>query len=127
MQPKLHAPLPRQGTGVIIAGTTAYIGQFQRSIGPLVELRTTRMPVTTPSGKLPTGGNAVVMLTKDLARQVAAWRFMQFAAGPVGQTIRVRGTGYMPNDTLTLNDDKYFGAFCWEKPLFRPAMEQILP
>ena len=109
----------------MIMGTTAYIGQFQRSIGPAVELRTTRMPVITPGGKLPTGGNTVVMLTKDLARQAAAWRFMQFAAGPVGQTIMVRGTGYVPSNTLTLNDDRYLGAFYRENPLFRPAMEQI--
>ena len=73
----------------MIMGTTAYIGQFQRSIGPAVELRTTRMPVITPAGKLPTGGNAMVMLAKDPARQAAAWRLMQFAAGPVGQTIMV--------------------------------------
>lgn len=109
----------------MIFGTTAYIGQFQRSIGPDVELRTTRMPVITPDGKLPTGGNAVVMLARDPQRQAAAWRFMQFAAGPVGQTIMVRGTGYVPSSTLTLNDDRYLGAFYRENPLFRPAMEQI--
>lgn len=109
----------------MIMGTTAYIGQFQRSAGPGLELRTTRMPVITPGGKLPTGGNAVVMLTKDPARQKAAWEFMRFAAGPVGQTIMVRGTGYVPSNTLTLNDDRYLGAFYRENPLFRPAMEQI--
>ena len=109
----------------MIMGTTAYIGQFQRSIGPAVELRTTKMPVITPGGKLPTGGNAVVMLTKDAARQQAAWQFMRFAAGPVGQTIMVRGTGYVPSNTLTLNDDRYLGTFYRESPLFRPAMEQI--
>lgn len=109
----------------MIMGTTAYIGQFQRSIGPAVELRTTRMPVITPGGKLPTGGNAVVMLTKDAVRQQAAWQFMRFAAGPVGQTIMVRGTGYVPSNTLTLNDDRYLGVFYRESPLFRPAMEQI--
>ena len=109
----------------IIMGTTAYIGQFVKSIGPDVELRTTRMPVITPKGTLPTGGNAVVMLTKDAARQAAAWKFMQFAAGPVGQMIMVRGTGYVPSNTLTLTDDKYLGAFYRENPLFRPAEEQI--
>ena len=109
----------------IIMGTTAYIGQFQKSIGPQVELRTTRMPIITPGGKLPTGGNAVVMLTKDPARQQAAWAFMRFAAGPVGQTIMVRGTGYVPSNTLTLHDDRYLGAFYRENPLFRPAEEQI--
>ncbi len=109
----------------IIMGTTAYIGQFQRSAGPTVDLQTTRMPVITPGGKLPTGGNAVVMLTKDPARQAAAWQFMRFAAGPVGQTIMVRGTGYVPSNTLTLEDDRYLGAFYRENKLFRPAMEQI--
>jgi len=109
----------------IIMGTTAYIGQFQRSSGPGVELRTTRMPVIAPQGKLPTGGNAVVMLTKDPAKQQAALQFMRFAAGPVGQTIMVRGTGYVPSNTLTLNDDRFLGAFYRENPLFRPAMEQI--
>ncbi len=109
----------------MIFGTTAYIGQFQRSIGPDVELRTARMPVITPGGKLPTGGNAVVMLARDPARQEAAWRFMQFAAGPAGQTIMVRGTGYVPSNTLTLGDDRYLGAFYRDNPLFRPAVEQI--
>ena len=109
----------------IIMGTTAYIGQFQKSIGPDVELHTARMPVITPGGKLPTGGNAVVMLTREAYRHDAAWRFMQFAAGPVGQTIMVRGTGYVPSNTLTLNDDRYLGAFYRENPLFRPAEEQI--
>ena len=65
------------------------------------------------------------MLTKDPARQQAAWEFMRFAAGPVGQTIMVRGTGYVPSNTLTLNDDRYLGAFYRENPLFRPAEEQI--
>lgn len=109
----------------IIMGTTAYIGQFLKSIGPSVELHTTKMPVITPGGTLPTGGNAIVMLTKDPARQKAAWDFMRFAAGPVGQTIMVRGTGYVPSNTLTLNDDRYLGAFYRDNPLFRPAMEQI--
>jgi multiple sugar transport system substrate-binding protein len=109
----------------IIMGTTAYIGQFQRSSGPQMELRTAPMPVITPGGKLPTGGNAVVMLAREPARQEAAWRFMRFAAGPVGQTIMVRGTGYVPSNTLTLDDDRYLGAFYRENPLFRPAREQI--
>ncbi|GAC1342960.1 MAG: ABC transporter substrate-binding protein [Acetobacteraceae bacterium] len=109
----------------IIMGTTAYIGQFQRSIGPQVELRTTKMPVITPGGTLPTGGNASIMLTQDKAKQDAAWRFIAFATGPIGQTIMVRGTGYVPSNTLTLNDDRYLGAFYRDSPLFRPAMEQI--
>ena len=109
----------------IFMWTTAAIGNMVKSVNPAVELRTTRMPVISTQGRLPTGGNAVVLLAKDPARQDAAWKFMQFAAGPVGQTIMVRGTGYVPSNTLTLNDDKYLGTFYRESPLFRPAMEQI--
>jgi len=109
----------------LFMGTTAYLGGFLKSVGPQVELRTTRMPVITPQGKLPTGGNAAVMLTKDPARQEAAWRFIRFSTGPAGQTIMVRGTGYVPSNTLALNDAKYLADFYRNNPLFRPAMEQI--
>ena len=106
-------------------GTTAYLGSMIKSVGPQVELRTTRMPVITPQGRLPTGGNAAVVLTKDPARQEAAWRFVRFATGPVGQTIMVRGTGYVPSNTLTLDDPRYLAEFYRDNALFRPAMEQI--
>jgi multiple sugar transport system substrate-binding protein len=110
----------------IFSGTTAYIGSMLRSIGPTVELHTTRMPVIDPArGRLPTGGNAAVMLTKDPARQEAAWRFIAFATGPRGQTIMTRGTGYVPNNTIAPRDERYLGAFYRENPLFRPAMEQV--
>ena len=109
----------------IFMGTTAYIGSMVKSVGPEVELRTTRMPVITAEGRLPTGGNAAVMLAREPARQDAAWRFVRFAAGPVGQTIMVRGTGYVPSNTLALNDPRYLADFYRDSPLFRPAMEQI--
>ena len=109
----------------IFMGTTAYIGSMVKSVGREVELRSTRMPVISAEGRLPTGGNAAVVLARDAARQEAAFRFVSFAAGPVGQTMMVRGTGYVPSNTLTLDDDRYLGAFYRENPLFRPAMEQI--
>ncbi|TCZ51772.1 ABC transporter substrate-binding protein [Roseicella aquatilis] len=110
----------------IFSGTTAYIGSMLRSIGPSVELRTTKMPVIDPvRGRLPTGGNAAVMLTRDPSRQDAAWRFIAFATGPRGQEIMTRGTGYVPNNTIAPRDERYLGAFYRENPLFRPAMEQV--
>ncbi|WP_149535588.1 ABC transporter substrate-binding protein [Siccirubricoccus phaeus] len=110
----------------IFSGTTAYIGSMLRSIGPGVELRTTKMPVIdAEKGRLPTGGNAAVMLTKDPARQEAAWKFIAFAAGPRGQSIMTQGTGYVPSNTLAPTDERYLGAFYRENPLFRPAMEQL--
>jgi len=110
----------------IFSGTTAYIGSMQRSIGQGVDLRTTRMPViNAEKGRLPTGGNAAVMLTRDAARQDAAWKFITFATGPRGQELMTRGTGYVPCNTIAAADDRYLGGFYRENPLFRPAMEQM--
>ncbi|MGO8034204.1 hypothetical protein ACC712_38670, partial [Rhizobium ruizarguesonis] len=49
---------------------------------------------------LATGGNAVVILTHDAAKQDAAWKFAKFAAGPYGASVVVPGTGYVPNNEL---------------------------
>ena len=110
----------------MFSGTTAYIGSMQRSIGRDVELITTRMPVIDAAkGRLPTGGNAAVMLTRDPARQEAAWKFIAFATGPRGQELMTRGTGYVPCNTIAASDERHLGGFYRENPLFRPAMEQM--
>ena len=40
------------------------------------------------------------MFTKDGAKQKAAWEFIKFACGPVGATMMVKATGYMPATTI---------------------------
>ena len=110
----------------IFAGTTAYIGSMKRSIGGEVDLRTAKMPVIdADKGRLPTGGNAGVILTRDPARQEAAFRFLSFATGPRGQAIMTQGTGYVPSNTIAPADERYLGGFYRENPLYRPAMEQM--
>ncbi len=110
----------------IFAGTTAYIGSMKRSIGGEVDLRTAKMPVIdADKGRLPTGGNAGVILTRDPARQEAAFRFLSFATGPRGQAIMTQGTGYVPSNTIAPSDERYLGGFYRENPLYRPAMEQM--
>lgn len=110
----------------IFSGTTAYIGSMQRSIGRDVDLRTTKMPIIdADKGRLPTGGNAAVILTRDASRHEAAWKFVTFATGPRGQELMTRGTGYVPCNNIAARDDRFLGTFYRENPLFRPAMEQM--
>ena len=60
-----------------------------------------KIPLIDPeNGHLPTGGNAVVILTNDTAKQDAVWKFAKFAAGPYGASVVVPGTGYVPNNEL---------------------------
>jgi multiple sugar transport system substrate-binding protein len=86
--------------------------------------RTARFPAPGPNAKLPTGGAAAMMFTTDPARQAAAWRFMKFITGPQGATIMVKGTGYMPPNSLPANDPNLLKSFYAEKPNHVTSLSQ---
>jgi len=86
--------------------------------------RTVRFPVPGPDPKLPTGGAAAMMFATDPAQQAAAWRYMKFITGPVGATIMVKGTGYMPPNSLPANDPNMLKAFYAEKPNHLTSLSQ---
>src|SRR5262249_58451780 len=46
--------------------------------------------------RLPSGGNAAVIITDDPKKARAAYEYAMFAAGPIGTEIMVKGSGYMP-------------------------------
>lgn len=80
--------------------STAQLGRYNREIGGRFALQCARYPVTAANGRLPAGGNVAMMFTKDAAKQKAAWDFIKFACGPVGGTMMVKATGYMPATTV---------------------------
>ena len=80
--------------------STAQLGRYNREIGARFPLRCARYPLSAPGARLPAGGNVAMMFTKDGARQKAAWEFIKFACGPVGATMMVKATGYMPATTI---------------------------
>ena len=86
--------------------------------------RTVRFPVPGPDPKLPTGGAATMMFATDPARQAAAWRYMKFITGPVGATIMVKGTGYMPPNSVPANDPTMLKPFYAEKPNHLTSLSQ---
>lgn len=73
----------------------------------------------------PTGGSAIVMFTKDKAKQEAAWKYMQFASGPEGAKIVVANSGYAPTNALVLKDGKYLGKFYAKNENSRVAHAQV--
>jgi multiple sugar transport system substrate-binding protein len=85
--------------------------------------RTARFPVPGPNAKLPTGG-AAMMFATDPAKQAAAWKFMKFITGPVGATIMVKGTGYMPPNSLPANDPAMLKAYYAERPNYLTSLSQ---
>jgi multiple sugar transport system substrate-binding protein len=80
--------------------STAQLGRYNREIGGRFPLACARYPLSASGARLPAGGNVAMMFTKDAARQKAAWEFIKFACGPVGATMMVRATGYMPATTV---------------------------
>lgn len=106
--------------------TTGALRNTIKNVGDKFDLRTTHIPLIDPvNGKLPTGGNAAVMLTRDANKQEAAWKFIKFAAGPFGASVVVPGTGYVPNNELAATSSDYLGNFYKENPLFRAGLEQM--
>ncbi|MFO1079084.1 MAG: ABC transporter substrate-binding protein [Reyranellaceae bacterium] len=86
--------------------------------------RTARFPVPVPDAKLPTGGASALMFATEPARQAAAWKFMKFITGAEGATIMVKGTGYMPPNSLPANDPKMLKDFYAEKPNHLTSLSQ---
>ena len=86
--------------------------------------RTARFPVPGPDARLPTGGAAAMMFATDPVRQAAAWRFMKFITGPAGATIMVKGTGYMPPNSLPASDPAMLKTYYAEKPNYLTSLSQ---
>ncbi|MEZ2131601.1 MULTISPECIES: ABC transporter substrate-binding protein [unclassified Sinorhizobium] len=106
--------------------TTGALVNTIKNVGSKFDLRTAKIPLIDPvNGKLPTGGNAVVILTKDPVKQEAAWKFAKFAAGPYGASVVVPGTGYVPNNELAAKSPEYLGDFYQKNPLFRAGLSQM--
>ncbi|TRL39700.1 ABC transporter substrate-binding protein [Rhizobium straminoryzae] len=106
--------------------TTGALRNTIKNVGGKFDLRTAAIPLIDPAnGKLPTGGNAVVILTDDAAKQAAAWKFAKFAAGPYGASVVVPGTGYVPNNELAAKSSDYLGNFYKENPLFLAGLNQM--
>ncbi|MBS0549653.1 MAG: ABC transporter substrate-binding protein [Proteobacteria bacterium] len=86
--------------------------------------RTVRFPVPGPDARLPTGGAAAMMFATDPKQQAAAWKYMKFITGAQGATIMVKGTGYMPPNSLPANDPALLKPFYAEKPNHLTSLSQ---
>jgi multiple sugar transport system substrate-binding protein len=106
--------------------TTAQVRSISQSVGSNFALRTTGLPVIDPvKGRLPTGGAAGMIVTKDATKQAAAWRFLRYATSADGTTVMVKNTGYVPTNQVAVDDPKYLSDFYRQNPLFQAATRQM--
>jgi multiple sugar transport system substrate-binding protein len=109
----------------IFADSSSNLGTAIRQIGKSFELRTLRFPLGAADGRLPAGGNLAVMLSKDPEKQAAAWKYIRFATGPVGQTIMAQHTGYLPSNSIAINTPELLGDFYKANANFQTSIAQV--
>lgn len=109
----------------ILFTTPAHLTQVTGLVGNRFDFKTSTFPISNAEkGVIPTGGNAVVMLTQDAAKQKAAWEFMKFVTGPEAQKIVVEMTGYLPTNTRA-SGPEFLGPFYEKNPNYRTPILQI--
>lgn len=116
----------RAGTLGIIFTSSSGLSGFQQSAAGKFELKVGQFPISSTNAKLPAGGNGIVMLTEDSKKQKAAWEYIKFAVGPVGQNVMVQTTSYAPVNIAAIKDPDGLGKF-YEKHREYEIANQCLP
>jgi multiple sugar transport system substrate-binding protein len=113
------------GKIAIFADSSSNLGKATAAIGKSFTFRTYPFPLPSADGRLPAGGNAAMMLTKDAEKQKAVWKYIKFATGPIGQTIMARHTGYFPSNSIAINTPELLGDFYKSQPNYQTSLKQI--
>ncbi|WP_445490139.1 ABC transporter substrate-binding protein [Rhodopseudomonas sp. RCAM05734] len=122
-QPSMRATFAAGKTGIHITSTSD-LNKTTQMIGGKFELKTHIFPdVVSPAGRLPAGGNVVMILAKDKAKRDAAWEVVKFWTGPRGAAIMAETTGYMPPNKIA--NDVYLKDFYVKNPNNFTAVSQL--
>lgn len=104
--------------------TPAQVQNVENLVANKFQLKTTTFPLDNKAkGGVPTGGNAVVILTQDKAKQAAAWKYAKWVTGPEAQNIIVRITGYLPTN-IRATGAEYLAPYYAEHPNVATAARQ---
>ncbi|BBK37165.1 ABC transporter substrate-binding protein [Allostella sp. ATCC 35155] len=104
--------------------STSLLRVADDGVGGKFKWRTAVFPVPAADGRLPTGGNAALMFAATPEKQKGAWAFMKFISGADGATIMVKGTGYMPPNSLPADDPNRLKPFYATKPNHLTSLKQ---
>ncbi|MBI5132744.1 MAG: ABC transporter substrate-binding protein [Rhodopseudomonas palustris] len=122
-QPSMRATFAAGKTGIHITSTSD-LNKTTQMIGGKFTLKTIAFPdVVKPNGRLPAGGNVVLITAKDKAKRDAAWEVVKFWTGPKGAAIMAETTGYMPPNKVA--NDVYLKDFYEKNPNNYTAVSQL--
>jgi len=110
-------------TGLHVTSTSD-LNKVTQMVGDKFALKTHTFPdVVASTGRLPAGGNVVMILAKDKAKRDASWEVVKFWSGPKGAAIMAETTGYMPPNKVT--NDVYLKDFYVKNPNNYTAVKQL--
>lgn len=89
------------GIGIFIT-MSSMIPRLEQAAAGRFEVLSAPLPIEAPGGRLPAAGPVAVMLTRDLEKQKAVFELMKLAAGPEGQQLLAKGSGYMPANAVAV-------------------------
>lgn len=112
------------GTLGILVASSSRVAQLTDGAKGRFGVTATAFP-RTATGRVPGGGAAAMIHTKDRAKQAAAWDFVKFATGPIGSTEVVLRSGYIPGNAAAAEDPALLGGFYAANPNHRVMLEQI--
>ncbi|MDA9548626.1 sugar ABC transporter substrate-binding protein [Bradyrhizobium sp. CCBAU 45321] len=122
-QPSMRAAFAAGKTGVHVTSTSD-LNKVTQMTGGKFALKTIPFPdVASPKGRLPAGGNVVLILAKDKAKRDAAWEVVKFWTGAKGAAIMAETTGYMPPNKVA--NEVYLKDFYVKNPNNYTAVSQL--
>ena len=109
----------------ILVTSSGFAAGFERQVGQRFGFKTLTFPVGSGDARLPGGGSMGMVLSTKPERQKAAWEYIKFATGGVGQAIMAKGTGYMPVNAAAVDAPELLGNFYKEFPNQKTALRQL--
>jgi multiple sugar transport system substrate-binding protein len=113
------------GTIGILVDSTSYVAAAERQIAARFKFKTVAFPLASADGHLPAGGNVAMVFSKDTERQKAAWEYVKFVTGAIGQTQMVKYTGYMPGNEIAVQTPEMLGTFYAKNPNHMTSIQQL--
>jgi multiple sugar transport system substrate-binding protein len=110
----------------VYAGFNASLGGFERAAKDKFDLRVGPWPIPAANGTAPAGGRAVVIQTRDPAKQKVAWAYVKHMTSPEVQARVVREFGAVPGNEIAIQRADLLGSFFQERPNARVGVE-LLP
>ncbi|HEY4252764.1 MAG TPA: ABC transporter substrate-binding protein [Roseomonas sp.] len=105
--------------------SSANLNILTQQIGERFTLGTAPFPVPRADARIVSGGATATLFARDAAKQAAAWKYIRFATGPVGQTIMVRHIGYLPCSRVAIDTPSLLGDYYAGNPNTRTSLSQL--